>query len=96
MKLQAGQLSLLYENGFLRRITSGPAEVIRMIYFAVRDSGWNTIPSVIADEAITQGEDHFLITYRRLFDTGTVQMEWQAQIRGLQNSTIQFEISGVA
>src|SRR5574337_92809 len=37
MKLTAGELSMHYENGFLRWIMAGKNEALRMVYFAVRD-----------------------------------------------------------
>ncbi|HMI60816.1 MAG TPA: hypothetical protein VK518_07910 [Puia sp.] len=96
MNLQAGKLSMIYENGFLRHITAGKTEVIQMIYFAIRDTEWNTIPSTITKEEITKKEDSFHITYHRLFNTDAIQMQWRVQIRGEENSTIHFEITGVA
>ena len=62
-KLQAGPLSVRYDYGFLRRITYGETEVLRMIYFALRDHNWNTIDLHIENENITINENNFQITY---------------------------------
>lgn len=96
MQLQAGQLSMIYENGFLRHITAGKTEVVQMIYFAVRDPEWATIPSAISNEKITKTDDSFHITYHRLFNTGAIQMQWQVLIQGRADSTIHFKINGRA
>ena len=96
MQLQAGQLSMIYENGFIRHITAGKTEVVQMIYFAVRDPEWATIPSTISKEKITKTDDSFHITYHRLFNTDAIQMQWQVLIQGRADSTIHFEINGRA
>ena len=43
LTLKAGHLSMVYDKGNLRYISIGNHEVIRMIYFAVRDKEWLTI-----------------------------------------------------
>lgn len=96
-KLQAGVLTAGYENGFLRRIKYGETEVLRMIYFALRDHNWNTLQSEIENENITIDDDTFRITYDCYnMDGGVTVMEWKAIISGNANSTISFEIHGKA
>jgi hypothetical protein len=96
MQLRAGELTMMYENGFLRYISAGKSEVLQMIYFAVRDSAWDNIPSEITHEQIVQKDNGFTITYRRIFDHGDIRMQWQVQIEGLASSEIHFEIKGQA
>lgn len=48
--LQSGLLSCVYEHGNLRYIKLGEVEVVRMMYTAVRDEHWHTIPYTIEAE----------------------------------------------
>lgn len=61
-KLTAGKLNCLYEQGRLRYIKYGQTELIRMIYFAVRDIDWKTALSTIETESIEANGDGFLIS----------------------------------
>lgn len=93
--LHAGPVIAAYENGFLRRIYYGESEVLRMIYFALRDRNWNTLESRIEDERIMSEEDHFLITYTCInLEDGIPIMKWNASIEGTAEGTISFEIRG--
>jgi hypothetical protein len=87
---------MTYENGFLRSIRDGEEELLRMIYFAIRNKDWDTIPSVITREHIVKKEDGFTITYQRDFEDEEIHMQWQVQIEGLAGSGIHFEIKGEA
>jgi D-apionolactonase len=93
--LRAGMLTAGYENGFLRRISYGETEVLRMIYFALRDHNWNTIPSHIENENISIEEDSFEISYD-CFNTegGLTIMAWKAMIKGGADGTVTFELQG--
>jgi hypothetical protein len=96
-KLYAGPLTAYYENGFLRRICYGETEVLRMIYFALRDHNWNTFTSRIENETMTISDGQFEIEYDCYHvDGGVSLMEWKGKIKGEQNGTIVFEIHGTA
>src|SRR3989337_2074730 len=95
--LHAGPISVKYDNGFLRRISCGETEVLRMIYFALRDHNWNTLKSVIENESISINEKDFEITYDCFhIDGGVNVMKWKGKIEGKSDGTILFEIHGVA
>ena len=94
--LQAGPIRVGYENGFLRRIRYGEAEVLRMIYFALRDRNWNTMDSSIEDERISSDADGFDISYTCTHSNdGVPVMRWNATIRGTSDGAIVFEIQGI-
>ena len=95
--LQAGPLTVGYENGFLRRITYDGTEVLRMIYFALRDHNWVTIRSEIENEDLRSSDSAFDITYDCVqLHGGTIVMEWKGRIAGKPDGTIVFEIQGIA
>ena len=95
--LHSGPLSVAYQNGFLRRISHGDTEVIRMIYFALRDENWNTFTHQVDNENISVKDNRFTITYDSFnLDGGVSIMEWKARIDGYPDGSIVFDISGVA
>jgi D-apionolactonase len=95
--LYAGPITAGYENGFLRRISYGETEILRMIYFALRDHNWNTMDAQIENERITIEKNHFEIRYD-CFHTndGATVIQWKTLIAGMPDGTITFEIEGVA
>ncbi|MDQ2656433.1 MAG: hypothetical protein M3Y60_03355 [Bacteroidota bacterium] len=93
--LHAGPLNVLYENGFLRMIRYGGNEIVRMIYFALRDHNWNTISHRIENERIETHSDRFQVAYDCLnVDEGAVIIAWKAKIEGRSDGSIIFEIAG--
>ena len=94
-RLQAGLVTAAYENGFLRRISYGDREIVRMIYFALRDHNWNTLPHHVENESIVAEADRFNITYdsRHTLEGRTI-LEWKSRIQGNADGSIVFEISG--
>lgn len=60
--LNAGPVQVRYENGFLRYLTLNGTEVVRMIYCAVRDQDWQTVPLTLTNELVDQQSDTFRIS----------------------------------
>src|SRR5919109_1721450 len=61
--LQAGALSVVFDNGALRYIKLGETEVLRAIAFLVRDENWGTFAPEIGNLKIKQGKSDFRVTY---------------------------------
>lgn len=59
--LRTKNLNCCYERGALRYIRRGNTELVRMIYCAVRDNNWGTVPYVIVDEKITDDKESFVV-----------------------------------
>lgn len=93
--LKAGNLDLIYRDGFIRRFMHGNDEVLRMIYFAYRDESWKTLPFRITGERISATDSSFAIDY-----TGTHYrddeefIEWKCRITGEESGKIKFSITG--
>ena len=96
MNLNAGPVQVFYENGFLRYLTIGGKEILRMIYFAVRDCDWNTSPINTANEQIEYSDNHFKISYKVFTDFNGIKIDWLVSISGERNGTITFSIDGTA
>ncbi|WP_019987976.1 hypothetical protein [Rudanella lutea] len=94
-RVQAGPFTALYENGFLRYVKLGDDEVVRMLYFALRDARWNTLDWQLTDEQVEIGAQSFRISYTGgSFEGATEIIRWQAQLTGDASGRIQFELAG--
>lgn len=95
--LRAGVLRMRYENGFIRQLRHGSTEIVRMIYFALRDHNWGTFEPFITQEVVQQEEDSFSITYQCHHQlNGRTVFRWEATINGQADGKIVFDIRGTA
>ena len=96
-RIQAGPFSIQYHNGFIRRIMFGNREILRMIYFALRDEHWGTYFLNIEDEKIEIKESGFNISYHAHNKKDNIKIfEWQVAITGDATGRIKFTLRGQA
>src|SRR5947209_744565 len=57
--LRAGPITLKFQDGELRYLRVGEKEIIRRIYFGVRDDQWNTATPRFTAYTVDAAEDHF-------------------------------------
>jgi D-apionolactonase len=96
MELRAGNLRMIYDRGFLRYISLGNYEVLRMIYFALRDHHWDTMDGAPRDEVISVADRSFNIEYQWVSESESFPFIWDVIIEGKENSEIIFTINGKA
>ncbi len=94
--LRAGPLRLVFDRGELRWIRLGEREVLRGIYFAIREPGWATVPGVIEDLAIEAEPESFRIRFVCRHRRGAVAFDWQARIEGGPDGGIVYSMDGIA
>ena len=94
-KLHSGEISCIYEHGRLRYLRYREAEVIRMIFFAVRDKEWNTASYTIEKEHIETNSNGFSITYTSVHELNDIRYAADITIKAVEN-TISFAVSGKA
>ena len=94
--LQAGPVRVRYESGFLRYFSLDGAEVLRMIYLAIRDHHWRTAALTISDELIDKETDSFRIQYTWQIDDLGIQMVGQVTIQGQKNGEVTVDVTGRA
>jgi hypothetical protein len=95
-ELQAGSLSLLYEDGGIRYVRWGAREILRRVYVAVRDRHWGTVPTVLSDLRINAGADSFDLSFNADCSRGDIQFGWRGTIKGDNKGTIVFSMEGEA
>jgi D-apionolactonase len=91
----AGDISCYYEAGNLRYIKCGDTELVRMIYSAVRDENWDTLPMTISDEKVESTTDSFAISYKANYRSGAINYMASMLIEGYDNM-IRFTMNGEA
>jgi D-apionolactonase len=97
MQLKAGLLQVSFENGALRHVRLRGREVLRSIYFALRDQNWGTIPFRIEQWRETIGADHFDIGFEAVHYLGDADVfSWQVNLRGGTDHTLDFSLVGTA
>lgn len=94
--LRAGPVSLLFEQGELRRIRLGDREVLRRIYLTVRGPDWSTVPPVLSDLQLETSPDSFVLMFRLDCRQGEADFTWQVSVRGNPEGVVRFEAHGKA
>lgn len=77
-RLRSGFFSLVYHDGALRSISVGETEVIRMIYFAVRDRDWLTLPAEQSRFSLKKSTSGFRIGFTNHYRLG--DMDFRVRI----------------
>lgn len=95
-ELQAGPLSLIFEDGDLRYIRYGEKEIVRRIYVAVRDRNWGTVPPNLSNLKVEQKDDAFLVSYDCEHRQGEIDFFWKCAIEGDARGRISFQMDGQA
>lgn len=93
--LRAGDLTMLYEDGALRRICRGRVEIVRAVYAAVRDQNWRTVPGQIVNERVEAGSESFTISYERRYDWHGIRFHADCHIEGNKDG-VTFAMRGVS
>jgi hypothetical protein len=96
LSLQAGNLTMIYENGSLRSVAIGKYEIVRMIYAAVRDKVWLTAEPEISDEMIDIQENRFQISYNCRYRLDEIDFAAVFKITGESDDSVTFEMEGEA
>lgn len=94
--LQAGPLSLVYEDGDVRYIKLGDKEILRRVYVAIRDRNWGTVLPVISNVQMDIADTSFRISYEVENKEGDIDFFWKGIITGDSDGTITFTMDGIA
>ncbi len=94
--LRAGRLEMLLEDGALRYLRWGEVEIVRMIYAAVRDENWLTIPFQTISQTVETRPDSFEIHHKCLYQQGKIAFEADFLIAGTVDERVIFSMNGEA
>lgn len=96
IKLQAGPIELYFQDGYIRNISYNNIEIIRRVYFALRDQFWNTIAGSIYSLNIKTSVSSFQISFECVHKHGDIQFSWSAQITGKSEGIISYTAKGIS
>jgi len=83
-----------YQDSELRYLYAGDEQVIRRIYFAVRDAAWDTIPADLEDVSVTVQSGGFTIDLQARCRSETVDYSWRGRLTGTPEGTITYKVEG--
>ena len=61
--LRAGPVTMLLDGIDLRYLRIGGTELVRRVYAAVRDVDWDTVPGVVSNLEVEQGDGSFRVEF---------------------------------
>lgn len=94
--LQAGPVRMKFQDGELRYLYIGQREIVRRIYFAVRDERFETPMPVFGHMTLTERPGGFLIRQAARCRNQRADYSWTGVIEGRPDGTIIFSIEGSA
>jgi len=94
--LHAGPIRMKFQDGELRYLYVGEKEIIRRIYFAVRDNRWDTVKPELSDVKIQQAENSFTITFKGTCKNDIADYSWTGEMTGTPEGKITFRTTGQA
>lgn len=96
--LRAGPLAMELDpqTGFLRYIRLGEREVLRGIYAAIRDRNWGTVTPEISEWQVERGEGTFRVTFTARCRQDEIDFEWDGEIAGSAEGTVDYHFDGTA
>lgn len=94
VELRAGPVRMKLEDGQIRYLTVGSKEIIRRIYFGVRDDQWRTALPRFTGYRVEDGHDHFTVHLAAECKRDAVDYRWTGTITGSPDGKIEFEAGG--
>jgi hypothetical protein len=98
LNLKAGRLSLKLSGGTLRYLSLDGSEVIRCLYFALRDKNWGTISEELISIDTNIKENAFEINYETRYTDADENIDFtvSGRITGRENEVVKWEFDGTA
>ena len=72
------------------------SEIIRAVYFAVRDENWHTVPGVLSNLDVQRAPDSFKISYDCVHQERGIDFRWKAEVTGDADGTVVWKMEGRA
>jgi D-apionolactonase len=94
--LRAGSFTAYLEGADLRDVRFREVELVRRLYFALRDENWDTIPGRLENLSIDAREDSLLVSFDARHQNRDVDFRWHATIQGDRRGNIAYTMSGEA
>ena len=86
--LNAGPVRLKLANGEFRYLRVNGREVLRRVYFAVRDARWDTVPANFESIDVQSGAEEFTVKLRAYCVNEIADVAWNGRINGKADGSI--------
>lgn len=96
MQIEYGDISFAVREGRICNLCFGGKQVIKEIYFALRDLNWKTIPYFIRNIEVMEGESGKRVEFQAEHKQGEFSFAWKGSIRILRSNQIYFSFHGEA
>jgi hypothetical protein len=80
----------------LRYARLGNVEVLRRVYVAVRDAGWNTIPGIVSELKVANRANGFSVHFSCRHQCDELDFAWRGAISGREDGTLEYSVDGIA
>lgn len=94
--LVAGPIRLKFQDGQLRYLCVGQREIVRRIYFAVRDPAWDTVMPVFGRMDVAKHADSFHVAFTASCKASPIDYSFEGEIDGTADGKITFRAHGLA
>jgi hypothetical protein len=95
--LRAGPIQMKFAGGELRYLRIGDKEILRRIYFGVREAKFSaTDMPRLSDVHIDAAADHFTVHFSAVGSGKTVSFHWNGEISGTADGKIIYHAGGAA
>ena len=94
--LTAGPVRLKFADGELRYLHIGDKEIVRRVYFAVRDKNWGTAMPRFTTMRVQRQKNGFTIDLEAVCKTELADYTWRGKIVGAPDGQITFQAGGAA
>jgi hypothetical protein len=95
-RLHAGPVSVKFADGELRYLCVGRKEIVRRVYFGVRDDRWDTVMPELSDVRVQDSGNSFKISFKALCRNDISDYGWNGEITGTADGRIAFKMDGAA
>lgn len=95
-RLRAGPVRVKFQDGELRYLCVGDREIVRRVYFAVRDERYDTVMPEFSEVVVDAADDAFTIRLAATCSNDVAGFAWTGTIAGTADGRITFQVSGRA
>jgi D-apionolactonase len=98
LDLKAGRFSLKLSGGTIRYLLLDGSEVIRCLYFALRDKNWGTIPEELISIDTDIKPNVFEINYETRYRDADQNIDFvvKGRISGMEDAVVKWKFDGIA
>jgi D-apionolactonase len=92
--LRAGPLTAIFTGGNLRSIKVRGVEVVRGLYFLIRDSRWGTVVPELTDVRVEESAGRFAASFKARGRSDGGDLDWEGTIEGSAAGGLTFRCRG--